>query len=205
MPKSLFPIMEQFLSFQGEGHFQGTRAYFIRLAGCDVGCVWCDVKDSWDSARHPVKSAEEILVQTQKDLQGTRITELILTGGEPFMYDINPLSRLLQESHYRIHIETSGAYPPTGTWDWLCVSPKKFRPPHRSSLRKANEYKVVIYHPSDLLWMEQFLPDLPSDCHYYLQPEWSRQKQILPSLLDYMSMHPEWHLSLQTHNYVGLP
>ena len=196
--------MEQFLSLQGEGHHQGKAAYFIRLAGCDVRCPWCDVRASWDAHAHPTRPAHHMLLQTQKDLKDTRTRCVIITGGEPLMYDLHELTHLLKQAGYRTHLETSGAYPLTGSWDWICVSPKKFKKPQATVLARADEYKVVVYHPSDLEWMEQFLPYLPTNCRHFLQPEWSKRNIVLPMLINYLQRHPKWQLSLQIHNYLGL-
>lgn len=195
------PVMESFYTLQGEGFHTGSPAYFIRLAGCDVGCVWCDVRESWDAENHPKISIQELVIQA-KEFPG-RMT--VITGGEPLMYDLYPLTDSLQKSGFTTHIETSGAYPMSGLWNWICVSPKKFKAPLPEVLSVANEFKVVVYNQSDLVWMLNFLPSLPKDCILYLQPEWSKADHILPILIEFVKENPEWRISLQTHKYLNIP
>lgn len=193
--------MEAFYTLQGEGKHTGRPAYFIRLGGCDVGCVWCDVKDSWDASAHPLVSINE-MVDIASGFPG-RLA--VITGGEPAMYDLSDLCFQFQKSGFEANIETSGTYPITGNWDWICLSPKKFKPPIPEALRRANEYKVVVYHKSDLEWMLQFLPYLSPDCELFLQPEWSKSDQILPLLIEFVKQNPRWRISLQTHKYLNIP
>jgi organic radical activating enzyme len=193
--------MESFYTLQGEGKHTGRAAYFIRLGGCDVGCVWCDVKESWDAERHPKISVEK-MVEMALENPG-RLA--VITGGEPLIYDLGPLTDALQNAGFETNIETSGAYPLSGKWNWICVSPKKFKPPLPEVLQKADEYKVVVYHKSDLEWMAQFLPHLPAHCQLFLQPEWSKSEQILPLLIGYVKENPSWKISLQTHKYLNIP
>lgn len=193
--------MEMFNSLQGEGRYQGQSAFFIRLAGCDVGCVWCDVKDSWERDKHPEFTVEEILAEVKK--YGSRI--VVVTGGEPLLWDCTDLTNALKNAGYRTHLETSGSTALSGEWNWICLSPKKFKAPLTEVLMKTDELKVVVYHKSDIAWAEQFLPELKENCQLYLQPEWSKEKEILPLLIGHIAEHPDWILSLQIHKYLHLP
>jgi len=161
------PLMEDFYTIQGEGFYQGSAAYFIRLGGCDVGCVWCDVKESWDASAHPLVSVQEMVRKARAS--GGEI--VVITGGEPVMYDLTTLTESLKEAGLRTHLETSGVYPITGTWDWVCFSPKKFKAPHPSVLEKADELKVIVYNRSDITWAEDFASRVNKNCHLFLQPE----------------------------------
>jgi organic radical activating enzyme len=195
------PLMESFYTLQGEGFHTGRAAYFIRLGGCDVGCVWCDVKESWDPEAHPkVKISEMVKLASE---HAGRLA--VITGGEPLMYDLSQLTNSLKLANFETNIETSGAYPLSGNWDWICVSPKKFKAPLPSVLAAAHEYKVVVFHKSDLEWMMQFLPNLPADCKLFVQPEWSKSETILPLLVDFVKENPNWRISLQTHKYLNIP
>lgn len=194
--------MEAFYTLQGEGYHQGSAAYFIRLGGCDVGCHWCDVKESWDAARHPRLSLEAILQQAV-DAGPGRLA--VITGGEPLMHPLDPLTETLRQAGFRTHLETSGAHPLSGTWDWICLSPKKFKPALSEVVQQADELKVVIYHPSDIAWAKSFVPQLKPGCRLYLQPEWSRAESIIPLLVRQVLEHPEWRISLQTHKYMQIP
>jgi organic radical activating enzyme len=195
------PVMEDFYTLQGEGFHQGKAAYFIRLAGCDVGCVWCDVKDSWDVSKHPMKSISH-LVELVKE---TPANIVVITGGEPLMHDLTFLTSSLQESGLQTHIETSGAYPLTGSWNWICLSPKKFKAPLPEVVKKADELKVVIYHKSDFDWAEKYAAQVSKGCKLYLQPEWDKAAEVTPLIIDYIKAHPEWQLSLQVHKYINVP
>lgn len=193
--------MEDFYTIQGEGFYQGHAAYFVRLGGCDVGCVWCDVKDSWDASRHPQLSIAEIVsrVQTGKG------KIVVITGGEPVMYNLEKLTAALKSAGFRTHIETSGVYPLTGTWDWVCFSPKKFKKPDPTIFSVADELKVIVNHKSDLAWAEEFTSTLKSSCQLFLQPEWSKEKEMLPQIIDYVKENPKWQVSLQVHKYMNIP
>lgn len=193
--------MEDFYTIQGEGYFQGRAAYFIRLGGCDVGCVWCDVKESWDVSDHPVVAVEEI-VRKVKD-SGAQIA--VITGGEPVMYDLSVLTSALKEAGLKTHIETSGVYPLSGVWDWVCFSPKKFKPPHPSIFDRADELKIIIYNKSDFAWAEEFAVKVRSTCKLFLQPEWSKEKEMLPLIIDYVKQDQKWEVSLQIHKYMNIP
>jgi organic radical activating enzyme len=180
---------------------QGRAAYFIRLGGCDVGCVWCDVKESWDASKHPLYTIEAI---TRK-VKETQAEMVVITGGEPLLHDLTFLTRQLQANGLKTHIETSGSSPITGTWDWITLSPKKFKAPLPHVLPYANELKVVIYHKSDFAWAEQFAAQVSPSCKLYLQPEWSKAEQVLPLIIDYIKANPKWQLSLQVHKYINVP
>ncbi len=195
------PLMEDFYTIQGEGFFQGTAAYFIRLGGCDVGCVWCDVKDSWDASAHPLVTVEEMTARAKAS--GCNV--VVITGGEPVMYDLTQLTEALKSAGLRTHIETSGVYPLTGSWDWVCFSPKKFKAPDPSIFSAAHELKVIVYNKSDMLWAEEFAIKVNPECQLFLQPEWSKEKEILPTIIDYVKANPRWQVSLQVHKYMNIP
>ncbi len=196
-----WPVMESFYTIQGEGFHQGKAAYFIRLGGCDVGCVWCDVKESWDATRHPVKTADA-LIEAASSHPG-RIA--VITGGEPLMHDCQILTATLKDSGFRTHIETSGAYPLSGDWDWICLSPKKFKAPLPEICSKADELKVVVFNQSDFAWAEKYATLVGADCNLYLQPEWSKSAEMTPFIVDYILQHPHWQFSLQIHKYIHVP
>jgi len=200
-PVAALPLMEQFYTIQGEGFYQGHAAYFIRLGGCEVGCVWCDVKESWDVNAHPRVAIEEMVANAKAS--GTNI--VVITGGEPAMHDLTALTAALQQAGLKTNIETSGVYPLTGTWDWVCFSPKKFKAPDPSVFADANELKVVIYHKSDLAWAEEFAARVNPGCILFLQPEWSKEKEMLPLIIDYVKANPQWQVSLQVHKYMNIP
>lgn len=197
----VLPVMEDFYTIQGEGFYQGYAAYFIRLGGCDVGCVWCDVKESWDASVHPLVPIEEIVKKAKGS--GTQIA--VITGGEPAMYDLTELTSSLHAVGIKTNIETSGVYPLTGKWDWVCFSPKKFKAPHDSIYSQANELKVIIYNRSDFDWAEQFASVVKGSCELFLQPEWSREKGMLPLIIEYVKSNPKWKVSLQIHKYMNIP
>jgi organic radical activating enzyme len=195
------PVMEHFYTLQGEGYHQGRAAYFVRLGGCDVGCVWCDVKDSWDAGRHPVMTIEQIL----QEIQATPAKIVVITGGEPLMHPLGPLTGALQAAGLQTHIETSGAHPLSGQWNWICLSPKKFKAPLPEILPVANELKVVVFNKSDFDWAEKHAALVSPNCRLYLQPEWDRAAQVTPLIVDYIKAHPQWELSLQVHKYIQVP
>lgn len=196
-----YPVMEHFYTLQGEGWHSGKAAYFIRLGGCDVGCVWCDVKDSWDASVHPKMTVSEIVTFAAQ--YPGRIA--VITGGEPAMYDLTPLCDALHHAGFATHIETSGAYPIQGILDWVTLSPKKFKAPVDASVALADELKIIVFHPSDLKWAEQYAVMVSTTCRLYLQPEWSKQEEISPLLIEYIQQHPQWQLSLQIHKYLNIP
>jgi 7-carboxy-7-deazaguanine synthase len=195
------PLMEDFYTIQGEGFYQGHAAYFIRLGGCDVGCVWCDVKESWDAEQHPLVHVE--IVAARAAASGSKLA--VVTGGEPVMYELSALTKALQEHGLKTNIETSGAYPLTGEWNWVCLSPKKFKAPVFSIYEKANELKVIIYNKSDFAWAEEHAARVKSTCQLFLQPEWSKEKEMLPLIIDYVKNNPKWQVSLQVHKYMNIP
>lgn len=196
-----YPVMEHFYTLQGEGYFSGQAAYFIRLGGCDVGCVWCDVKESWDATLHGRLSVKELV--SFASAHPGRIA--VITGGEPTMHDLGPLTEALQAAGFRTHIETSGSGPLSGKLDWVTLSPKKFKAPLDEVLTSANELKIIVYNKSDFQWAEQFAAKVPADCKRYLQPEWSKRDQMTPLIIDYIQKSPTWQLSLQTHKYINIP
>ena len=197
----VLPVMEAFYTIQGEGFHQGKAAYFIRLGGCDVGCVWCDVKESWDAAAHPRLSIEDIVAAA--DAHPGRLA--VVTGGEPLMHDCTSLTRQLHEKGFSTNIETSGAWPLSGQWDWICLSPKKFKAPLPEILPLANELKVVIYNKTDFEWAEQWAARVAPNCLLFLQPEWSKSSTITPLIIDYIKDNPKWEFSLQLHKYIHVP
>jgi 7-carboxy-7-deazaguanine synthase len=195
------PLMEDFYTIQGEGFYQGHAAYFVRLGGCDVGCVWCDVKESWDVNAHPAVSVDQIAQR----IIDSGSPMAVITGGEPAMHDLAPLTKALKTKGIKTNIETSGAYPLTGIWDWICLSPKKFMAPHPSVPPLANELKVIIYNKSDFEWAEKYESLVSKACELFLQPEWSREKEVLPEMIQYIKDHPRWKISLQIHKYMNIP
>ena len=197
----LLPVMEAFLTIQGEGFHQGKPSYFIRLAGCDVGCHWCDVKESWDASLHPEAGVDQ-LVETAGSFHAKMA---VITGGEPLMHDLEGLTSSLKLHGLHTHLETSGTHPLSGSWDWICFSPKKFKAPLPQIYDFANELKVVIYHPSDLKWAEQHAAKVNPECKLFLQPEWSKRETIMPLLVDYVKKNPDWRISLQVHKYLNIP
>ena len=198
---SSLPVMEHFYTLQGEGYHQGKAAYFIRLGGCDVGCVWCDVKDSWDAAKHPVLKIDDLVLNIKK----TPAKLVVITGGEPLMHNLDALTAALKATGLEINIETSGAYPLSGTWDWICLSPKKFKAPLPEILPLANELKVVLFNKSDFEWAEEYAALVSPECKLYLQPEWDKAAVVTPLIIDYIKQHPQWELSLQLHKYINVP
>ena len=198
---SSLPVMEHFYTLQGEGFHQGKAAYFIRLGGCDVGCVWCDVKESWDVTKHPLLSIADLISGIKK----TPAKIVVITGGEPLMHDLTQLTLQLKNKGFKTHLETSGAYPLTGNWDWICLSPKKFKEPLQEILPKAHELKVIIFHKSDFDWAEKYALQVSSKCKLFLQPEWDKASQMTPMIIDYIKAHPAWELSLQIHKYISVP
>lgn len=198
---TMLPVMEAFYTIQGEGMHSGSAAYFIRLGGCDVGCVWCDVKDSWDAGKWPVLDIRDI-VSAALEYPGRLV---VITGGEPLMYDLGPLTGLLHEKGFKIHIETSGVYPVTGNFEWICFSPKKFKKPHPGIYALADELKVVIYHKSDFEFAEEHAKKVKDSCKKLLQPEWSKRESMTSHIINYVKSSPNWKISLQTHKFMDIP
>jgi 7-carboxy-7-deazaguanine synthase len=196
-----YPLMEHYYTIQGEGYNTGKPCYFLRLGGCDVGCVWCDVKESWDLNAHPIVSVEE-MVKWVKEAKARRI---VVTGGEPLMHDLTFLTEKFAEENIETLIETSGAYPLTGKWNWICVSPKKFKAPLPEVLKEADELKVIVYNKSDFEWAEQNASLVKKSCKLFLQPEYDSFQMVMPLIIDYVKQHPEWRISLQTHKVINVP
>lgn len=197
----LMPLMEAFYTIQGEGYHSGRAAYFIRTAGCDVGCVWCDVKESWDENAHPRVPISRII----DDVKASGTEFVVITGGEPTMYDLTSLTNALKEIGMEIAIETSGAYPITGEIDWVCLSPKKFKVPLEENYSKADELKMIIFNKHDFKWAEELKNKVNSSCKLYLQTEWDKSDKMLPLIIDYVKENTEWRISLQTHKYLNIP
>ena len=195
------PVMESFYTIQGEGFYQGKAAYFIRLGGCDVGCVWCDVKDSWDAAKHPLVNIDDLL----KEVKDTPAEMVVITGGEPLMHDLTLLTKTLQAAGLATNIETSGSSPLSGSWNWICLSPKKFKAPLPEVVTFANELKIVVFNKTDFKWGEEFAALVSPSCKLYLQPEWSKSQEITPLIVEYIKDNPKWELSLQLHKYINVP
>lgn len=198
---TLLPLMEEFYTIQGEGYHTGKAAYFIRLGGCDIGCHWCDVKESWDANLHPLTSAETIVSNAKKYPAKT----VVITGGEPLIYNLDYLTQRLKEEGIQTFIETSGAYPLSGSWDWICLSPKKFKGPRKNVLEAAGELKVIIFNKSDFQWAEEHAQMVSPSCKLYLQPEWSKIDEVTALIIEYVKDNPKWNISLQTHKYLNIP
>lgn len=196
----MLPLMEEFYTIQGEGFHKGTAAYFIRVGGCDVGCHWCDVKESWNAATHPPTDVMQIADNAAKYSD-----TIVITGGEPLTWDMTFITSELKKRGLKIHIETSGAYPLTGQWDWICLSPKKLKLPTEEIYNKAHELKVIIFNQHDLKFAEEQAAKVNDDCILYLQPEWSKRDKVIPMIVDYVMEHPQWKVSLQTHKYLNIP
>jgi len=195
------PVMEHFYTLQGEGFHQGRAAYFIRLGGCDVGCVWCDVKDSWDATKHPKLKVDNLKLTVKE----TPAEIVVITGGEPLMHNLDYLTKELQAAGLQTNIETSGAYPLSGSWNWICLSPKKFKAPLPEMLPLANELKVVIFNKSDFAWAEEHAAKVSPGCKLFLQPEWDKAAIVTPLIIEYIKANPKWELSLQIHKYINVP
>tara|TARA_A100001011_G_C14000517_1_gene711172 strand:+ start:106 stop:738 length:633 start_codon:yes stop_codon:yes gene_type:complete len=194
------PIMEAFYTIQGEGYHKGTASYFIRTGGCDVGCHWCDVKESWDEKAHPIITVKEIV---KKSLDFSDC--VIVTGGEPLMWNMGPLTKELKKYNKKIHIETSGSHPLTGDWDWICLSPKKAKLPIDDAYKYADELKIIIYNNHDFVFAEEEAKKVNKKAILYLQPEWGKKEKMMPLMVDFVKKNPKWKLSLQTHKYLDIP
>ena len=197
----LLPLMEEFYTIQGEGFNTGKAAYFIRIGGCDVGCHWCDVKESWDANVHPLTPVEKII----ENVLAWKASSVVVTGGEPLIYNLDELTHQLKEKNIETFIETSGAYTLSGNWDWICLSPKKTMAPLKEIYAKAHELKVIVFNKHDFKWAEEQAALAGKDCYLYLQPEWSKHSQLLPEIIDYVKENPKWMISLQTHKYMNIP
>jgi len=196
----MLPLMEEFYTIQGEGGYTGTAAYFIRIGGCDVGCHWCDVKESWDANLHP-PTLTDTIVSNAKNYAKT----VVVTGGEPLMWSLDYITSKLRTEGIRTHIETSGAYNLSGTWDWFCLSPKKTKLPLKECHQAADELKMIIHNANDFVFAEEQAAKVSSSCQLFLQPEWSKKEKMIPQIIDYVMKHPKWKISLQTHKYLNIP
>ena len=194
------PVMEHFYTILGEGYHQGRAAYFIRLGGCDVGCIWCDVKDSWDATKHPQLNIDDLILEIEK----TKAKLVVITGGEPLMHNLDKLTAALHPKGFETNIETSGAHPLSGCWNWICLSPKKFKAPLPVIIPLANELKIVIFNKSDFEWAEHYAALVSPGCKLYLQPEWDKSAVMTPLIIDYIKANPRWELSLQIHKYISV-
>lgn len=196
----MLPLMEEFYTIQGEGYYKGTAAYFVRIGGCDVGCHWCDVKESWDANLHPPTAIDQIVTNAAKYSD-----TIVVTGGEPLTWNMGPLTKELKVAGMKVHIETSGAYELSGDWDWICLSPKKLKLPTDEVCEKADELKVIIYNKSDFKFAEEQAARVGKDCILYMQPEWSKTEKVIPEIVEYVMANPKWKVSLQTHKYLNIP
>jgi 7-carboxy-7-deazaguanine synthase len=195
------PLMEAFYTLQGEGMYSGRAAYFIRLGGCDVGCVWCDVKESWEADAHPKVAISEILAMALEN----KGRLAVVTGGEPLMYNLDNLTSSLKAAGFQTNIETSGAHPLTGDWDWICFSPKKFKAALPEFYTKAHELKVIIFNKSDFAFAEKYASLVHPECKLFLQVEWDKKAEMLPKVIEYVKNNPKWAVSTQTHKYMDIP
>lgn len=196
----MLPLMEDFYTIQGEGFHTGKAAYFIRIGGCDVGCHWCDVKESWNAELHPPTLTDEIVRKAE-----AYSSTVVITGGEPLMWSMDYLTGKLKSRGMKVHIETSGAYPLSGTYDWFCLSPKKTRLPTPEAYARADELKVIVYNKNDFQFAEEQAALVGPDCELFLQPEWSKREKMMPLIVDYVMQNPKWKVSLQTHKYLNIP
>lgn len=196
----MLPLMEEFYTIQGEGYHTGTAAYFIRIGGCDVGCHWCDVKESWNAELHPPTNTDTIVDNASKYAD-----TVVVTGGEPLTWDMTLLTQKLKAKNLKVHIETSGAYPVSGTWDWFCLSPKKNKLPVEAAYTIASELKVIIYNKHDFVFAEEQAAKVNPNAILFLQPEWSKKEEMTPLIVDYVMNNPKWRVSLQTHKYLNIP
>ena len=194
------PLMESFYTLQGEGFHKGSAAFFIRIGGCDVGCHWCDVKESWDPKIHPTTDINKIVKKAKKHSEVA-----VITGGEPLMWPMGPLTKKLQDLGISTHLETSGAYSLSGYWNWICLSPKKNKLPNEQCYKSADELKIIVYNKSDFIFAKSQSKKVRKKCKLFLQPEWSVRKKINPLLVDFVLKNPEWKISLQTHKYLNIP
>lgn len=195
------PVMEEFYTIQGEGYNTGMASYFIRIGGCDIGCHWCDVKESWNANLHPLTFADAVV----KNAIDSKTNTVVITGGEPLIYNLSYLTEQLRKNNIKTFIETSGAYPISGVWDWICLSPKKTMAPQLECYKVANELKVIIYNKHDFIWAEEQATQVNSGAHLFLQPEWSKINELLPQIIDYVKSNTKWRISLQTHKYMNIP
>ena len=200
-PAHMLPIVEEFYTIQGEGYHTGKAAYFLRIGGCDVGCNWCDSRYSWNPDHHPQKRVDDVV----KGILLTGADSVVITGGEPLMWNLDYLCSVLKREGFKTFLETSGAYPLSGEWDWICLSPKKNMPPLDKVVEKADELKVIIESVADFDWAEKYLPLVANDCKHFLQPEWSKYDEIIPEIVEYVKRRTMWNISLQVHKYMRIP
>ncbi len=197
---TMLPLMEEFYTIQGEGYHTGRAAYFIRVGGCDVGCHWCDVKESWDPEKHPPTHIDQIVENAARYSK-----TIVITGGEPLTWNMLPITSNLKDHGLQVHIETSGAYPLTGKWDWICLSPKKVKMPLPEIYPVAQELKVIVFNRHDLAFAKAEQAKVSPHCKLYLQPEWSVREKMIPLITEFVMQNPEWQVSLQTHKYLNIP
>ena len=196
----MLPLMEEFYTIQGEGYHTGKAAYFIRVGGCDVGCHWCDVKESWNAEIHPPTHVNSIVSHAKKHSD-----TVVITGGEPLMWSMNYLTSELHKQGIKTHIETSGAYSFSGVWDWFCLSPKKNKLPLDEVYKEADELKMIIFNKSDFKFAEEQAAKVGVNCELFLQPEWSKKEKMTELIVAYVMKYPKWKISLQTHKYLNIP
>ncbi len=197
----LLPVMEDFYTIQGEGFNSGKAAYFVRVGGCDVGCHWCDVKESWDASLHPLVEVKDVV---EKVIQsGSKA--VVITGGEPLQYNMDYITAEFKKKNIETFIETSGAFPLSGNWDWICLSPKKTMNPLEEVYKKANELKVIVYNKNDFDWALEQAKKVSKDCKLFLQPEWSKSNDMMPLIVEFVKTHQNWMVSLQSHKYMNIP
>ena len=197
----ILPLMEAFYTIQGEGFHSGSAAYFLRIGGCDVGCHWCDVKESWNSDLHPLTSIKDIL----KGISLYPVETVVITGGEPLMWNLSQLTTMLKKNGLKVHLETSGAYKKTGDFDWICLSPKKMQLPLDAIKPITNEIKIIVSNKHDLIWAEEQRTGLKSSCKLYLQPEWSKIEKVMPIIIEFIKINKHWSISLQSQKYMNIP
>lgn len=195
------PIVEEFYSIQGEGYNTGKAAYFLRVGGCDVGCWWCDAKDSWNVIQFPLVNIDSVVDRVI--ISGAK--SIVVTGGEPCLYNLNYLTKKLKQIGIETFLETSGSEPISGFWDWICISPKRNVPPLAQQLFMADEIKIIVFDKDDFSWAESFHSNVKKNCKLYLQPEWSRFKEITPFIVEYVKKNPQWEISLQSHKFMKIP
>ena len=197
----LLPMMEEFYTLQGEGFNTGIASYFVRIGGCDIGCSWCDSKRSWNPERHPLVDVESVITRALNH----KSKAIVVTGGEPSLYQLGYLTEKAYVAGFRLFLETSGVYELSGSWDWICLSPKKQSPPRAEYYNKANELKVIISDISDFDWAEEVAGKVDEPCHLFLQPEWSRREEMMKAIIEYILINPKWRISIQTHKVWGIP
>lgn len=195
------PVMEEFYTIQGEGFNTGKAAYFIRIGGCDIGCHWCDVKESWNANQHPLISTRNVI----QNVLAQKADSVVITGGEPLIYNLDLLTKELKGNNIKTFIETSGAYPFSGIWDWICLSPKKTMLPLSENYKLANELKVIVYNKHDLQWAEEQAVKVSESCILFLQPEWSKRDELIPQIVEFVKNNSKWRISLQSHKYMHIP